>query len=206
VRRICQQSPGVPRATGRVYDFDVRAHGLVSRLAAEVRARSRGLSPNITIGRGVRFGRRVRVAAPPGSRVDIGDHVEIGEGTSIISTAEGATLTIGEDVFISGGCTIAAAERIEIGRGSMIGEFVSIRDHDHDPAYPPLDGRMLISGVVIGDRVWIGAKATIVRGGQVGSDSVIGANSVVNRAIPPHCLAAGVPAHVKRDLAPPTLD
>jgi acetyltransferase-like isoleucine patch superfamily enzyme len=173
---------------------------IFARLVAEGRARAAGLSSGVELGRGVRFGRRVTCSAVPGSRIEFGDRVEIGEGTSITTTAPDAQIVIGDDVFISGGCTIAAAKRIEIGRSSMIAELVSIRDHDHDPSFPPRDGHTLCQPVSIGERVWLGAKATVVRGGSVGSDSVVGAHGLVNRTIPSDCLAVGVPARVKRQL------
>jgi acetyltransferase-like isoleucine patch superfamily enzyme len=154
----------------------------------------------VRVGQAVRFGQRVSCRAVPGSRIELGDRVEIGEGTSIVTLRPGAELIIRNDVFISGGCTIAGAKRIEIGPGSMIAELVSIRDHDHDPAFPPRDGRMLSEPVTIGERVWLGAKVSVVRGGSVGSGSVIGAHGVVDIAIPADCLAVGVPARVKRRL------
>jgi acetyltransferase-like isoleucine patch superfamily enzyme len=96
---------------------------------------------------------------------------------------------------------IAASRHIVIGSESMLAEFVTIRDHDHDPATPPRAGRMLVGELLIGERVWIGAKATIVRRcGTIGSDAVIGANALVNRAVPAGCLAGGVPAVIRRRL------
>jgi len=49
--------------------------------------------------------------------------------------------------------------------------------------------------------VWIGGNVTIVRGGSIGDDAVIGAHAVVNKAVPADCLAVGIPARViRRDL------
>lgn len=80
----------------------------------------------------------------------------------------------------------------------MISEFVAIRDHDHDPAYPPRSGRNLKSPVRIGERVWIGAKASVGRGVEIGDDTVIGGHAFVNRSVPANSLAVGVPARVVR--------
>ena len=46
--------------------------------------------------------------------------------------------------------------------------------------------------------VWIGAGVQVLAGVTIGEGSVIGAGSVVNRDIPPHVLAAGVPCRVIR--------
>ena len=172
----------------------------MAKAGAFARGRRARIQRGVTGGIGLRLGRHVRIRALRGGHIQIGDRVEIGEGTSILSQA-GATIIIGDDVFISGMCIIAAAERIQIGCASMIAEMVCIRDHDHDPDSPPRSGAVLRAPVRIGDRCWIGSKASIVRGGQVGEESVVGAHALVNRAIPAGCIAAGVPAVVKRSKA-----
>jgi acetyltransferase-like isoleucine patch superfamily enzyme len=50
----------------------------------------------------------------------------------------------------------------------------------------------------IGEHVWIGAHATVLRGVSIGNDSVVGMSSLVTRSIPAHCVAAGIPARVIR--------
>jgi acetyltransferase-like isoleucine patch superfamily enzyme len=153
---------------------------------------------NIQIHPTVRFGRGARCSAAAGATVVIGRGVEIAPQSSIQALGSGARVIVGDDVFIGPWCIIAAAEEIDIGAGCMIAEMVSIRDHDHDPAYPPRAGRTLQSPVRVGERVWIGAKSTLVRGASIGADAVVGAHAVVNRAIPAGALAVGVPAQVKR--------
>jgi serine O-acetyltransferase len=51
---------------------------------------------------------------------------------------------------------------------------------------------------VIGDRADIGCGACILGDVHVGHDSVIGANAVVTRDVPPYAVAVGVPARVVR--------
>lgn len=130
----------------------------------------------------------------------IGSGVEIGAGTTVLAMA-GGTVTIGDDVFISGGCIVAAVDSVRIGAGSMLAEMVCIRDHDHDPDLPPRTGGLLSNPVLIGDRVWLGSKFSVVRGGSVGDDSVIGAHALVNRPVPANTVAVGVPARVVRQKA-----
>ena len=52
----------------------------------------------------------------------------------------------------------------------------------------------------IGDNCWLGANVVVTSGVTIGERSVIGANSVVTRDIPPFSLAAGSPAQVLRAL------
>lgn len=129
--------------------------------------------------------------------VAIGDGVEIGEGTFVLAQ-DGGAVVVGSRTFISGLCIIAAAQRIEIGEESMLAEMVCVRDHDHDPDLPPRSGHRLVEPVRIGDRVWLGSKSSVVRGGSVGDDAVVGAHALVNRPIPAGVVAAGVPARIVR--------
>ena len=50
----------------------------------------------------------------------------------------------------------------------------------------------------IGDRVWIGANVTILKGVTIGNDAVIGAGSVVTKDIPEKAIAVGNPAKVTK--------
>jgi acetyltransferase-like isoleucine patch superfamily enzyme len=52
--------------------------------------------------------------------------------------------------------------------------------------------------IEIGDHVWIGAQAQILKGAKIGSGSIIGTRAVVTGAIPENCIAVGVPAKVIR--------
>jgi acetyltransferase-like isoleucine patch superfamily enzyme len=55
--------------------------------------------------------------------------------------------------------------------------------------------------IEIGDHVWIGLGATILKGVKIGNGAVIAAGAVVNKDIPEKCLVGGVPAKIiKRDV------
>lgn len=108
---------------------------------------------------------------------------------------EGATLELGSG-YISNNTNISCFNRISIGHGVAISEDVTIRDSDNHyilrPGYEP-DG-----SVEIGDHVWIGIRATILKGVKIGSGSVVAAGAVVTRDVPKNCLVGGVPARVIR--------
>lgn len=109
-------------------------------------------------------------------------------------------IEVGRDVFLGHGVTIVARERIDIGDGAEIAEYVSIRDQDHDHNFdgPTRMGGFMVAPIAIGPDVWVGAKASILRGSTVGRHAVIGAHALVEGDIPPNAIAVGVPAKVIR--------
>lgn len=111
----------------------------------------------------------------------------------------GKNITIGKNVFINSGCCFQDQGGIEIGDGSLIGQQVVIATLNH--GLLPQDRQSLLPGkVVIGKNVWIGAHATILPGVNIGDNSVIGAGAVVNKDVPPDCIAVGIPAKIIKEI------
>jgi acetyltransferase-like isoleucine patch superfamily enzyme len=108
---------------------------------------------------------------------------------------EGARIRIGNGTYLNRGTEIVAARSVTIGSDCKIARDVIIMDTDQH-ALP--DEELVASSVTIEDRVWIGARAIILKGVTVGHDAVIGAGSVVTRSVPPHTVVGGVPARVLR--------
>ena len=112
-------------------------------------------------------------------------------------------LIIGEQFGINSYSRIVAHEKIEIGNNVTIGQMVSILDHDHH--YEMKNQNLQLDGydtapVKIGNNVWIGDKATILKGVTIGNNVVVGANTLVNKDIPDNSVAGGVPVRVLKKL------
>ncbi len=106
-----------------------------------------------------------------------------------------AVIRIGNGTYLNRNAEIVAARAVTIGRDCKIARDVIIMDTDqHDV---PGAG-LLIKPIEIGDRVWIGSRAIILKGVTVGQDAVVAAGSVVTKDVPPRSIVAGVPARVVR--------
>jgi acetyltransferase-like isoleucine patch superfamily enzyme len=169
-------------------------------IAARVRARSwRLLHRGISVGAGAKAGSGCRLIIDPHARIVLGAGCEIDDGTTLAAYDE-ARIVLGAGSFVGHRSTLAARRSIEIGARTFLAELVSIRDHDHRVGLPPSAGAMDVEAVVVGDDVWIGSKATVLRGARIGDGAVIGANAVARGEIPPRSVSVGVPARVVRSL------
>ncbi len=107
-----------------------------------------------------------------------------------------ARIIIGDNVFINNGVTISAKKEIVIGNNTIIADQTTIYDTD----WHSMDGeKTKISPIKIGNNVWIGAKAIILKGVIVGDNSIIGAGSVVTKNVLNNSIVGGNPAKFIRN-------
>jgi len=111
-----------------------------------------------------------------------------------IEIINGGKLTIGQGAA-NVGLTIMCAKEVTIGNGVRIGRNVSIRDFNGAHVIIS-DTYVNHAPVKIEDHVWLCTGCTIMPGVTIGEGSVVAANAVVTRSVPPHSLVAGVPAKV----------
>lgn len=139
--------------------------------------------------------------------VRIGDAAALDRGVVLLVSGneDGAErIIIGRETYINRSTMIDASERIEIGEKCMIGPFCYITDHDHvfGPGIDPTNGELVASRTRIGNRCWLGAHVTILKGVTIGEGCVIGAGSVVTKSAPANSVLVGNPARVVKSLAP----
>lgn len=116
-------------------------------------------------------------------------------------------------IRIGNGCSvgdfahITSINLIDIGNNVRMGKNVLITDNAHGKSDSSLfnispQNRPLYSKgpVVIEDNVWIGDKVSIMPGVRIGKGSIIGANTVVTKSIPPFSIAVGNPVRILKSL------
>ena len=121
----------------------------------------------------------------------------------------GNNIYFGDNCEVNMNCTFLDDNKIVIGDHALIAPNVQIYTafHPTDAAErfgaPRADGsfafcRTRTAPVVVGDNVWIGGGAILLPGVTIGSNTVIGAGSVVTRDIPANVVAVGSPCRVLR--------
>lgn len=120
---------------------------------------------------------------------------------SPIYTDYGYNCRIGEATFINHGAYLMDAGKITIGSHCFIGPNCGMYTAIH--AMLPEErnrGIERAKPIVLGDNVWLGGDVTILPGVTIGSNTVIGAGSVVTKDIPSGVVAAGNPCRVMREI------
>ena len=133
--------------------------------------------------------------------IEIESACALDQGVTLLCSGEPLAhpkIYIGADTYINRNTFLDATLSLTIGQQCGIGPGCYLTDHDHglDLALPPLGQPMVSQPTKIGDRVWIGANVTILKGVTVGDDAVVGAGSVVTKDIPEKAIAVGNPAKV----------
>lgn len=115
---------------------------------------------------------------------DYGFNISVGENfytNHNVTILDGAKVTFGDNVFIALNCVFTTA-------GHAI---------DSDQRNQGLE---IALPITVGDNVWIGTNVSVLPGVTIGSNTIIGAGSVVNKNIPEGVIAAGNPCKVIRKI------
>jgi len=113
----------------------------------------------------------------------------------------GKHIHVGKNFYANYNCTILDVAPVTIGDNCMLAPNVAIYTAGH-PLHPAARNTLYEYGVevTIGDNVWIGGNVVITPGVHIGSNTVIGAGSVVTKDIPEWVVAAGNPCRVIREI------
>ncbi len=112
-------------------------------------------------------------------------------------------LTIGDDCYIGRFCLFDLQDRIEIGNKVTISHHVTLNTHTN-AGKSPLSKVFLPTSqgsIIIESGVYLGLNVTVLQGVNIGQESLIGANSLVNTTIPAHVSAFGQPCRIQKQLS-----
>jgi acetyltransferase-like isoleucine patch superfamily enzyme len=145
------------------------------------------------------IGPRVTLEIGKRARVELGRWSWLGHGTKI--RCHEGVVSIGAKTVMGQECTISAYQHVKIGRECVIADRVMFIDFDHGVV--EVERPIRLQGIYkrdvnVGNNVWIGYGACILRGVTVGDNAIIGTNSVVTKDVPANAVVAGLPARIIR--------
>ena len=138
--------------------------------------------------------------------ITIGNGVFMGRN-SILSCKDG-DIVLEDSVNIGFNCEIFSSSNVVVGKKTMIAAYCYLVAGNYDTAagvaFADQDGFGSSNGIRVGEYAWLAADVKVLDDVEIGEHTVIGAGAVVRESIPPHSLAAGVPAKVIRQREPTT--
>ncbi|HYQ77598.1 MAG TPA: acyltransferase [Solirubrobacterales bacterium] len=145
------------------------------------------------------LGRGLELKIEPRGEIRFGRFVWVGDGTKI--RCHEGVVEIGAKTVMGQECTISAYQRVRIGEQCVIADRAMFIDFDH--GIVEVDRPIRLQGIYkrdveVGNNVWIGYGACVLRGVSVGDNSVIGTNSVVTKDVPANAVVGGIPARIIR--------
>ena len=135
------------------------------------------------------------VRVRPGAELHCAGVVSLQRGIRVV--VDSGRLTIGDGTNINGpGTRILCAQEVTIGAGCTFSWDVQILDTDFHAITTDGVEQPSVAPITIGDRVWIGTRAVVLKGVTVGDGAVVAAGAVVTKDVPPGAVVAGIPAKV----------
>lgn len=125
-----------------------------------------------------------------GARVEVSGGFVFHRGTDV---RVAGTLSLGSG-YAADGVHIDCHQAVTIGHGVAIAKEAVIMDTDHHM----ITNRAMTAPVTIGDHVWIGARAIVLKGVTIGDGAIVAAGAVVTRDVPARTIVAGNPARAVR--------
>lgn len=175
------------------------------------------------VGSNVVFGQNVSIRH--GLKISLGDNVIIDDGAvldakgssnsgikvkdnTIVSRNVVLSCKNG-DIAIGEGCTIGISTLVHAMQGSdvVIGDlvlvgafsyFIGSGPYGSDDLELPFkkQGMLPQGGIQVADNVWFGSNAQVLDGVTIGTGSIVGASTVVNKSVDDYAVVAGVPMKV----------
>jgi acetyltransferase-like isoleucine patch superfamily enzyme len=112
-----------------------------------------------------------------------------------------ARINIGNNVATNNNIMLCAANYIEIGDDTLIGQYVTIMDHEAHGVEPNKRRELgEIGTVIIGKNVWLGNNVVILKNSEIGENTIVATGAVVSGKFPANVIVGGVPAKIIKSL------
>lgn len=135
------------------------------------------------------------------NKVLLDDDIEL-RNTRIVVRGDNCLVHIGAHSLLNGGSIVCMGKdnSINIGTDCMLSEQIQIWSTDSHPITDS-EGTIINPSkpINIGNHVWIGLQAAILKGVNIGDNVVVGMRSLVSKDIPANCICAGTPAKVIKE-------
>jgi len=137
--------------------------------------------------------------------IDLGENLTTGVGCRLEAypVEDKVVLKFGKNVQINDYVHISAMQSVSFGDNVLVASKVFISDLNHgsysgeeqdSPNTPPNERKLYAKAIIIEDNVWLGEFVSVLQGVTIGKGTIVGANSVVSKSLPPYVIAVGVPA------------
>jgi len=125
------------------------------------------------------------------NKVQLGSYTYIGRGSEIHNTIIGKFCSIGPKVLCGLGKhpanTFVSTHPVFFSTAKQA--QITFADKNYYNEFEK---------IVIGNDVWVGARAMILDGVKIGDGAIVGAGAVVTKDVPPYAIVGGVPARIIR--------
>jgi len=171
-----------------------------------VRVVFHGTNNSLTIDPGAKLGQLTVEFGCNNATVRIGPNTGVSPFTGFLRLGEDAAITIGKNVSTTGPCFISSVEgsTVTLGDDVMLASENEIRADDAHPLFDVNTGLRVnpVRDISIGNHVWVAKRAVLLGGAVMGDGSVLGYGSILKGSVPNNSVAVGVPAKVvRRDVA-----
>ena len=197
----------VPRALPKARPFEDPVSRLTDILTIANTMWLRWTYPFVALGRGLSIHYSCDIRRCVAAGVAIGDNVYLAHhvwlNVPMVTPGAPPAISIGNGCRIGRRCMFTAINSVRLEDNVLVGPGVLIADHGHE--FSDIDTPILAQGVTPGGTVlveknaWLGYSAKIVCSSGnlvIGRNSVVAANAMVTRSVPPFCVVAGNPATI----------
>jgi acetyltransferase-like isoleucine patch superfamily enzyme len=110
-------------------------------------------------------------------------------------------IKLGNRIATNNNIFICAANYIEIGDDTLIGQNVTLMDHEAH-GISPLERHKIgkVGTIVIGNNCWIGNNVVILKNSKIGNNSIVAVGALVSGEFPDNVIIGGVPAKVIKEI------